>query len=160
MTRTMFSINDPTLLGRLRRLGWMMIGDQKLADILLADVLEVEKVNEDQDLDFSAENLLLQAVFHRYDEASAGKTRVSLLKNATGHLPRMTQEVLHLTTIQRLAVALLAVEGMSADEAASLSGRPASVLQSALIEATNILGEIDPTAFEPKMPGSSAQHSY
>ncbi len=133
------------ILKRLRRMGLILTGDQKLADGILQDAFQRAR-NADPDAEDISEENVLKIGFHAFDDAVHRKGVVVILNRAGNRDGSLGDHVNKLSYVERLAIALLHIEKMTPMRAASLSGRPASVLQEALGDAMQKL-EIDEKKF-------------
>jgi DNA-directed RNA polymerase specialized sigma24 family protein len=126
------------LLQRLRRLGWILLGNQELADKVLQDLLVAPP--RDRDAGEDAAHRLFRIAFEAFDEVAHGLTNVY-----TWRPKRPGQDLLarlrQLNPDERTAIAMMVVEPFSMTETASVTGRQRSTLAFALQRALMLLEE-------------------
>ncbi|WP_143435638.1 hypothetical protein [Henriciella aquimarina] len=133
-----------SLLRRIRRMGLILTGDQKLADGILEDAFTQARKAFDATSDISGKDIF-KLGFDAFDDAVHRKGVVVLLNRGAKPGGTLSERVNSLSYVERVAIALLLVENMTPKAGAILSGRPPSVLEHALGEAMTKL-EIDRTS--------------
>lgn len=135
--------NEP-LLRRLRRMGLILTGDQKLADGILQDAFARARRTISGPRDISEQDIL-KLGFDAFEDAVHRKGVVVILDRAGKRDGSLGDHVNKLSYIERIAIALLLIENMSPKAGASISRRPPAVLEEALADAMGKL-EISETA--------------
>lgn len=136
MTRPAYPIDYHLLLQRLRRLGWILLGNQELADNVLQDLLVSPPAESDADEDVA--HRLFRIAFEAFDDVAHGLTNIYTLRPkgpGEGLLARLRQ----LNPDERTAIAMMVVEPFSMTETAAVTGRQASTLAFALQRALILL---------------------
>lgn len=133
------------LLRRLRRMGRILTGDQKVADSVLEDAFVRARSAIRAPEAFIAATDIFKLGFDAFDDAVHRKGVVVLLNRAGARDGSLGERVNQLSYVERVAIALLLIENMSPKVAAILSGRPASVLEESLSSAIEILSETNET---------------
>ena len=137
---TPFGYNSTKLdiVVRARRVGWAMAGEQKLADKLV--LASLERAHE---AGCESSDALFLRVFRDLDQVLGARGVVSVLSRRRVRNMDAGADPLHgLSHLQRIAICLLAMEGMSVEEAAQLSERPVFVLEQALFSAETMLDAV------------------
>lgn len=122
---------------RLRRVGWVILGDPLITNIALNEV--IEDIRDDiatAPLKRQVELELFTQAVREFEATLKGKRRVQFLDNSRQTMPHLANEIRKLSVNERLALALIEVESFTAQDAAEISGRPASVLTMALQTAS------------------------
>tara|TARA_B100001179_G_scaffold123625_1_gene88461 strand:- start:157 stop:684 length:528 start_codon:yes stop_codon:yes gene_type:complete len=134
------SDSSPELFKRLRRLGWIMIGNSAVVNLALAEVIDDLRARLiNGDLDHNVEVELFARSVQVFDETEKGQRSVRILQSATGHLPDLARQLKKLTANERIALGLLEIEDFSVEDASQISSRPRSVLRHAIETATDKL---------------------
>lgn len=133
------------LLTRLRRMGWILTGEQQVADSVLQTAFERSRTVLAGLGDQLTELDLFKLGFDAFDDAAHQKGVVVILKQPLRRGGTLGDDIKGLTYVERIAVALMLVEGMPARMAAILSGRPQRILEESLTAAVAKLepGEIE-----------------
>ncbi|MEE2878432.1 MAG: hypothetical protein VX593_05450 [Pseudomonadota bacterium] len=122
------------LLKQLRRIGLVLTGDQKLADgILMGAMTRTASLPKGQRPVNDAG--VTKIGFDAYDAACMGRGAIAILTRLITHDGSLSGRVSQLSYLERIAVSLLLIEDMTAIDGASLSGRPALMLEEALASA-------------------------
>lgn len=119
------------LLRRLRRMGLILTGDQKLADGILQEAFTRAR----QAFSGSSgvtEKDIFKLGFDAFDDAVHRKGVVVILSRAARRDNSLGERVNGLSYVERVSIALLLVENMTPRAGAILSGRPASMLEDSL----------------------------
>ena len=135
------SISDPghvSLLQRLRRMGLVLIGNQKTADAILRDAFNMA-AEAFGPPDGASESDIFRLGFDAFDNAVHRRGKLVLLGRPMEKDGNLASGVHNLTYVERLSISLLLVEEMTPREAAVMSGRPPQVLEKALVDAINKL---------------------
>ncbi len=113
-------------LFRLRRCGWVMIGDLKVVDRLMQrELLTLGLVRTERGGE-GCQSILMASVFPVLARcASDGYANTGEgVKDTT-----MIKWIAKLSTFERIVVATMVVEEMTTEEVAALTGRPASMIE-------------------------------
>jgi hypothetical protein len=118
----------------------ILTGDQKLADGILKDAFLRARsaIRHADDIDKMD---VFKLGFDAFEDALHRKGVVIVLNRSGQGDGSIGDRVSRLTYIERVAVSLLVVEKLSPRASATLSGRPASVLENALADALPKLDE-------------------
>ncbi|GGB62255.1 hypothetical protein [Henriciella pelagia] len=140
-----YSDHEP-LLRRLRRMGRILTGDQKVADSVLenAFVRARSAIRPGNSLITASD--IFKLGFDAFDDAVHRKGVVVILNRAGTRDGSLGERVNQLSYVERVAIALLLVENMTPRGAAILSGRPASLLENSLVTAIDLLDDADWTS--------------
>lgn len=139
---TFSSTAGEPLLRRLRRMGWILTGDQQVADSVVQTAFDRARQSLARSDDVITEADVFRLGFDAFDDAVHQKGVVVLLNREKPSDGSLGDDVRRLTYVERVAIALLIVEEMSPKQAAILSGRPAGILENCLKSA---LGKLDDT---------------
>ena len=125
------------LMQRLRRLGWILLGNQELADKVLHDMFWTLPLPLEEDEEDMADRMF-RVAFAAFDEVAHGRTNVSMFRSkrpVDGLAARLRQ----LNPDERTAIAMMIVEPFSVAETVSVTGRGPSTLAISLQRALNAL---------------------
>ena len=133
------------LLTRLRRMGWILTGEQSVADSVLQSAFERSRTVLDGLGDRLTELDLFKLGFDAFEDAAHQKGVVVILSRPQHRGGTLGDDIRGLSYVERIAVALMLVEEMPAQKAAILSGRPQRILQESLITA---VAKLEPAELE------------
>lgn len=136
MDRPHLSSDTEKLFKRLRRVGWVILGDPVTTNIALDEVIgDVRDKLVDAPLERSVEIEMFSRAVREFEATLNGRRRVQFLENARQNMPDLANQVRGLTINERLALALIEVESFSISDASEIAGRPGSILSEALKSA-------------------------
>lgn len=126
------------LFKRLRRVGWVILGDPVTTNIALSEVIgDVRDMLANAPLKRQVEVELFARAVREFEATLKGQRRVQFLDNARQSMPDLANQIRQLSVTERLALALIEVEAFEPEDAAEIAGRPVSVLTGALQSASS-----------------------
>lgn len=136
------------LFMRLRRVGWVILGDPVTTNIALDEVIDdIRDKIALAPLKREVELELFTRAVREFEATLKGERRVQFLDNSRQKMPHLANEIRKLSINERLALALIEVEAFSAQDASEITSRPAGVLSEALQSASEKMTPETPLDF-------------
>lgn len=127
-----------SLLGRLRRMGLLLTGDQALADAILREAFLRARAAFARGDNVSEEDIF-KLGFDAFDNAVKRRGIVVILNRKRSRGGGLGATISELEHDERIALSLLVMEDIELKDAAILSGRPAWMLERSLASAVSKL---------------------
>ena len=112
------SPDTQVLMQRLRRLGWILLGNQALADKVLHDLFETLPFDPDE-LDDDGQ-ILFRMAFAAFDHVTHGRTNISMMRPRNGG-EGLEARLRQLNPDERTAIAMMVVEPFSMSDTVGCS---------------------------------------